>query len=90
VVDNPDKTRATLDRQRSDYTETEVAKMMLANRPRELARVALRLGDEGININYGYSGTDPGANASFLILGVEDAGKAAKLLEQAAAASATN
>jgi hypothetical protein len=89
VVDNPDKTRATLDRQRSDYTETEVAKVMLANRPGELARVASRLGEAGININYGYSGAEPGASASFLILGVADAGKAVKLLEQAAAASAT-
>ena len=89
VVDNPDKTRATLDRQRADYRETEVAKVMLANRPGELARVASRLGDQGININYGYSGAEPGANASFLILGVADAGKAVKLLEQAAAATAT-
>lgn len=89
VVDSPDKTRATLDRQRSDYTETEVAKVTLANRPGELARVASRLGEEGININYGYSGSEPGANASFLILGVAEVGKATKLLEKAAAASAT-
>src|SRR5712671_7610141 len=89
VVDNPDKTKATLDRQRADYKEAEVAKVTLANRPGELARVASRLGDQGININYGYSGAEPGANASFLILGVADAGKVLKLLEQAAAASAT-
>jgi len=86
VVDNPDKTRATLDRQRADYRENEVAKVMLTNRPGELARVASRLGEQGINIDYGYSGADPGANASFLILGVADAGKALKLVEQAAAA----
>ena len=86
VVDNPDKTRATLDRQRADYRENEVAKVMLTNRPGELARVASRLGEQGINIDYGYSGADPGANASFLILGVADAGKPLKLVEQAAAA----
>jgi hypothetical protein len=39
----------TLDRQRNDYTETEVARVMLENRPGELARVASRLGDKGIN-----------------------------------------
>jgi|SRR5712664_576443 len=33
VVDDADKTRATLDRQRSDCAETEVAKVTLANRP---------------------------------------------------------
>lgn len=89
VVDNPDKTRTTLGQQRHDYTETEVAKAALANRPGELARVASQLGQEGININYGYSGVEPGANASFLILGVADVGKATKLLEKADAASAT-
>jgi hypothetical protein len=90
VVDNPDKTRATLDRQRADYRENEVAKVTLANRPGELARVASRLGEQGINIDYGYSGAEPGANASFLILGIADAGKALKLVEQAAAAGGKN
>jgi hypothetical protein len=90
VVDNPEKTRATLDRQRADYSETEVAKVMLANCPGELARVASRLGDQGININYGYSGADPGANASFLIVAVTDVGKAVRLLEQSAAGGATS
>jgi hypothetical protein len=89
-VDNPDKTRATLDRQRADYRENEVAKVMLTNRPGELARVASRLGEQGINIDYGYSGAEPGANASFLILGVADAGKVLKLVEQAAAAGGKN
>ena len=90
VVDNPDKTRATLDRQRADYRETDVAKVMLNNRPGELARIAARLGEQGINIDYGYSGAEPGANASFLILGVADASKALKLVEQAAAAGGKN
>jgi len=63
---------------------------MLSNRPGELARVAARLGDEGINLNYGYSGAEPGANASFVILGVAEVGKALKLLEQAAAAGGKN
>ena len=89
VVDNPEKSRATLDRQRADYSETEVERVMLANRPGELARVASRLGEANININYGYSGAEPGGNAFFLILGVADASKALKLLEQAAAASTT-
>jgi hypothetical protein len=89
VVDSPDKTRATLDQQRHDYTETDVAKVLLTNRPGELARVGSRLGEANININYGYSGAEPGASASFLILGVADAGKALKLLEQAAAAGGT-
>ena len=61
---------------------------MLENRPGELARVAA--GEAAININYGYSGAEPGTSASFLILGVADAGKALKLLEQAATAGGTS
>lgn len=90
VVDNPDKTRTALNNQRADFSEAEAVKVTLANRPGELARIASRLGDEGININYGYSGAEPGANASFLILGVAEAGKALKLVEQAAAAGGKN
>ena len=88
VVDNPDKAKATLDRQRSDYKETEVAQVKLAHRPGELGRAASRLGDAGININYGYCGTEPSTNATFLILGVAEVGKAVKVLEQAASAAA--
>jgi hypothetical protein len=90
VVDNPDKTRTALNNRRAEFSETDVAKVMLSNRPGELARVASRLGDEGINLNYGYSGAEPGANASFVILGVAEVGKALKLLEQAAAAGGKN
>jgi hypothetical protein len=90
VVDNPDKTRTALNNRRAEFSETDVAKVMLSNRPGELARVASRLGDEGINLNYGYSGAEPGTNASFVILGVAEVGKALKLLEQAAAAGGKN
>jgi hypothetical protein len=90
VLDNPSVAKSILDRQKTDYTETEVAKVTLTHRPGELARAAARLGEAGININYGYSGTEPSSNATFLIFGVADAGKAAKVLEQAAAASATS
>src|ERR1700719_549416 len=88
VVDNPDKTRAALDRQRSDYKETDVAQVKMAHRPGELGRASSRLGDAGININYGYCGTEPNTNATFLIFGVAEVGKAVKILEQAAAAAA--
>jgi hypothetical protein len=89
VVDNPDKAKAALDRQHSGYKETDVAQVTMAHRPGELARAASRLGDAGININYGYCGTEPNTNATFLIFGVAEAGKAVKILEQAAAAAAT-
>jgi hypothetical protein len=88
VVDNPVKAKATLERLRSDYKETEVAQVKLAHRPGELGRAALQLGEAGININYGYCGTEPNTNATFVIFGVAEVGKAVKILEQAASATA--
>ena len=90
VLDNPAVARSILDHQETDYTETEVAKVTLTHRPGELARAAARLGEAGINIDYGYCGVDPSTSGTMLLLGVADAGKAAKVLEQAAAASATH
>jgi hypothetical protein len=90
VLDNQAVAKTILDRQKTDYTETEVARVTLTHRPGELARAAARLGEAGINIDYGYCGVDPSTNATILLLGVADAGKAAKLLEQAAAASASS
>jgi hypothetical protein len=90
ILDNPTVARSILDLQKTGYTETEVAKVTLTHRPGELGRAAARLGEAGINIDYGYCGVDPSTNATMLLLGVADAGKAAKVLEQAAAASATS
>jgi hypothetical protein len=89
VLDNPAAAKTVLDGRRAEYTETEVAQVRLGNRPGELARAASRLGLAGININYCYCGAGPDANATFLIFGVADAGKAAKVVDHAAAAGAT-
>ena len=86
VLDNPAAAKTTLDGQRVDYTEAEVAQIKLSNRAGELARAASRIGEAGININYCYSGTEPGTNATFVIFGVAEVGKAVKIFEQAAAA----
>jgi hypothetical protein len=74
----------------AQITENDVAQVRLVHHPGELARAASRLGLAGININYGYCGAGPDANATFLIFGVAEAGKAAEVLDQAAAASATS
>jgi hypothetical protein len=89
VLDNHAAAKAILDQQRADYKENQVANVKLTHRPGELARAAMRLGDAGINIDYGYCGNEAGTNAPMLIFGVADAEKAAKVLEKAAAAAAT-
>ena len=87
VFDDPTKARSVLDNERATYTQTEVVKVNLAHRPGELARVAQKLGDASINIDYFYCGAESNTNAPLIIFGVAEVGKAAPLLEQAAAAA---
>lgn len=87
VFDDPTKARSVLDGDRVTYTETDVVKVNLSHRPGELARAAQKLGDASINIDYLYCGVEPNSNAPLVIFGVADVGKAAPLLEQAAAAA---
>lgn len=88
IVDKLTAAKTVLDADRYTYTETEVALANLPNRPGELARAAARLGESSININYAYSGIEPGKSAPLLIFGVADAARAASILDQAAAAAA--
>jgi len=89
VVDSPTAAKSVLDTQKLTYTEAQVAQVKLPHRPGELARAASKLGEASVNINYAYCGIEPGTNAPFLIFGVADAGRAAKILDEAAAAAAT-
>ncbi len=88
VGDNPTTTKTVLDGQRMTYTETQVAQTRLTHQPGELARVASRLGEANINIDYAYVGIEPGTNHPLLICGVADIAKAAKILDEAATAAA--
>ena len=87
VVDNPMIARSVFETERLRFTETEVAQVKLAHRPGELARAASRLGENNININYAYTGIEPGTNAPLLFFGVADVARAASILEQAASAA---
>ena len=89
VVDNPNATKNMLETERQSYTEAEVAQAKLPNRPGELARVASRLGEANINIQYAYTGIEAGSNSPLLIFGVVNAPLAASVLDQAAAAART-
>ena len=88
VPDNPTTAKTVLNTERLTYTEAEVAQVKLPHRPGELGRVASRLGEANININYAYGGLEPGTNAPVVFFGVAEVGKAVPLLEQAAAAAA--
>jgi hypothetical protein len=88
IVDNPRTAKTVLDSEQLTYVEAEIVQTKLPHRPGEIARVASRLGEANININYAYCGLEPGTNAPLVFFGVEEVGKAAPILEQAAAAAA--
>jgi len=88
VVDNLATAKTVLASEKLAYTENDVAQVALPNGPGVLARAAGRLAEANININYAYCGIDPNSNAALLFFGVTEAGRAAQLLDQAAAATA--
>ena len=88
IVDNPTAAKTVLDSERLTYVATEIVHAKIAHRPGEIARVASRLGEANININYAYCGLEPGTNTPLVFFGVTDVSKAAPILEQAAAAAA--
>ncbi|HEY2119026.1 MAG TPA: ACT domain-containing protein [Candidatus Acidoferrum sp.] len=88
IVDNPKTAKTVLDSERLTYVESEIVQTRIQHRPGEIARLASRLGQANINIIYAYCGLEPGTNAPLVFFGVADVGKAASILEQAAAAAA--
>ncbi len=88
IPDNSATAKSVLDSEKLTCTETEVVQVKLPHRPGEIARVASRLGEANININYAYCGLESGTNTPLVFFGVADVGQAAPILEQAAAAAA--
>ena len=89
VVDNLAAAKTVLDAERLTYTENDVAQVALPNRSGELARVAAKLGEANININYAYAGIEPNTNAPLLFFGVAEVGRAVQLLDQTTSAAAS-
>ena len=82
VVDDPPSAKKALDAKRIYYTSAEVALAELPHRSGELSRIASRLGEAHININYAYCGTQPGSYLPLVIFGVSDVDEAALLLDR--------
>ena len=88
IVDNPAAFNVALEGAHLTYTEAAVLMLKLPNRPGEIARVASRLGEANININYAYCGLETATNSPLVFFGVSEIGRAAQILEQAAVAAA--
>ncbi len=85
VVDDPVGAKAVLGSLRMIFEETEAAVVKLAHRPGELGRAAARLGEKEVNIDYSYSGLEPGSAQALVVFGVDNLSKAAKALDELAA-----
>lgn len=90
VFDNPTAAKPVLEAERLKFTEGEVAQVRLPHRPGELARVASRLGESDVNINYAYCGVEPDTNTPMIVFGVNNVSKAAPILDKEAAAARTS
>jgi hypothetical protein len=87
IVDNPSTAKTVLDSEQLIYVEAEIVQAKVLHRSGEIARVASRLGEANININYAYCGLEPGSNTPLVFFGVTEVSKAAQVLEHAAVAA---
>lgn len=86
VLDNPAAAKQVLDAAKLSYTENDIAQATLPNRPGQLARAALQLGESNINIEYAYSGLDA-HNSPVVFFGVKDVSKTVAVLDKIEAAA---
>lgn len=88
IVDNPKTAKIVLHGEGLTFVETEIVQIKIQHRPGEIARLASRLGEAHIFIDYAYCGLEPDTNAPLVFFGVAEVSKAARILEQAARAAA--
>jgi len=88
LVDDTPKAKAVLGSLRMIFEETDVVIVRLRHSPGQLGRAASRLGEEQINIDYSYSGLEPGSNLALVVFGVDNLSKAATVLDKLAAEDA--
>lgn len=89
IVDDPATTTSVLGSLRMIFEETEAAVVSLPHRPGSLGRAASRLGENQINIDYSYCGMEPGSQLGLLVFGVDNLTRAAKVLDELAAETAS-
>ena len=88
IADDPATAKAVLGGLRMIFEETEVAVVRVSHRPGGLARAAMRLGENKINIDYSYCGSEPGSTLVLLVFDVDNLTKASAVLDELAAEDA--
>jgi hypothetical protein len=77
VVDNPVRATGVLSEHRHTVVTREVLFVPLANTPGSLERILTLVSDAGINLNYMYGSAGERAEITAVVLGVDDAPRAA-------------
>jgi hypothetical protein len=85
VVDDPPTANTVLGGLRMIFEETDVAVARLEHRPGELGRAAAALGAHNVNIDYSYSGVEPGSTKVLAVFGVDSLTQASALLDEVSA-----
>lgn len=80
IVDKLPAAKKALETAGFAWTEEEVLATRLPNRPGQLGTVARKLGNAGINIDYGYSGVEAGSFQQLVVLSVSDLATGKKLI----------
>jgi hypothetical protein len=87
IVDDPEAAKTVLQSERLTFAETEIVQTKIQHRPGEIARLASRLGEAHIFVNYAYCGLEPDTNAPLVFFGVTEVGETARILEEGARAT---
>jgi hypothetical protein len=79
VVDNPVHAAATLREQHHHVTERDVIVLRVPNAPGGAAAALQLVAAAGVNVDYAYGGGDEGSPSGAVVIGVDDALRAASL-----------
>ncbi len=79
LVDNVNKARKALSDAQLSYTEADVLRVELANKPGALGKFATKLADNNINITSGYATGGKRSKRTTVVLTVSDLDKAARI-----------
>ena len=77
MVDNPVTAIGVLREGHHAVAERDVVLVALSNRPGALAEVLTLVRDAGVNIDYAYAAAAEGAASAVVVIGVDDAMRAA-------------
>jgi hypothetical protein len=81
LVNNPNRAQKVLQKAGWNTRVEEAVVVNAADRPGQLARIARKLAQRGVNINYAYATVGRGTSRAAIVLGVSNAKKAAQVVK---------